>query len=433
MDPVLVGWLTTGLVLILLALGVPIAFAMATCGILGWLMIGGMIPALALGSIVAFSKTSAFEYSVIALFILMGYVVFYAGIGADLYKTARSWIGHLPGGLSLATVVACGAFAAASGSSIASAASMGRIAVPEMLKVNYDKRLAAGCVAAGGTLAAMIPPSVDMVLYGIIVEQSIGKLLIGGILPGLLEIALYSIMIVFWVKRSPSIAPLAPSATWKVRFTSLKPTWPILVVATAVIGGIYTGVFTPTEAGAIGASAAFIVGLSSRRLGWKGIKAALLEAIRTSAMIFAMIIGVFMFSYQFGVSHIPEIISEFLVGLPVHPLLVMSGIYVLMLILGSFLGTLPMFFLTLPFVFPAVVALGFDPIWFGIIMVHLSEVAVITPPFCLNVYALAGAVPEVGVPVILRGIWRFLIMDIVMLAILTAFPQIATFLPSLMD
>ena len=432
MDPVLAGVLSSSLLLVLLTLGVPIGFGMGCAGMVGWFLIGGIVPAMGLSSVVAFARLNMFEYTVIPLFILMGYFVFYAGFGADLYKTCRNWVGHLPGGLALATVSGCAVFAATSGSTIASAATMGRIAVPEMINAGYDKRLAAGCVAAGGTLSAMIPPSILMVLYGIIAETSISKLLIAGILPGLVEVVLYSLCILFWVKKNPGIAPLAPKTTWRMKIVSLKDTWAVILIALIVICGIYFGVFTPTEAGGVGALAAFIVALFSGRLNWGRMKGSFLETARTTGMIFVILIGAFMFGYQFGVSHLPQIFSEFLVGLDVPPLAIICGVCIMYLFLGSFIGSVPMMFLTLPFVLPAVLALGYNPIWFGVIMVHLCETAQITPPFAVNIFSLAGAVPDVSMPDIIRGIGPFLLMDILELVILIAFPQIALFLPSLM-
>jgi len=416
----------------MIVLGVPIAFAMGIAGVAGWFMIGGIVPAMGLASLVPFARLTIFEYTVIPLFIVMGNFVYYAGFGADLYRTCRNWIGHLPGGLALATVGGCAVFAATSGSTMASAATMGKIAVPEMIKAGYDKRLAAGCVAAGGTLSAMIPPSILMVIYGIIAEQSISKLLIAGIFPGLVEVALYCLLILFWARRDPKLAPPAPKATWKGRMGSLKYTWAVILIAMTVIGGIYMGVFTPTEAGGMGALASFLVAISSRRLSWSGIQESFLEAARMSVMIFTILIGAFMFSYQFGVSHLPQLFSEFLIGLKVPPLVIIGAICVMYLFLGCFIGSVPMMVLTLPFVFPAVVKLGYDPIWFGVIMVHLCETAQITPPFAVNIFALASAVPDVSVPDIINGIGRFILADIVELVLLIAFPQIALFLPSLM-
>ena len=309
---------------------------------------------------------------------------------------------------------------------------MGRVAIPEMIKYGYHPRLAAGVVAASGTLASLIPPSVILVIYGIITEQSVGKLLIAGFIPGVVSAAIYAGMIYVRVKISPELGQTQPAASWKQRFFSLKGTWGILIIIFLIMGGIYSGIFTPTEAGAAGAFGAFLLALGMRRLTKARFKESLLETGRTTIMIFSIIVGVLIFVRFLALSGLPDRMSEIVLMLPLPPLLILMLILMIYVFLGMFLDAIGMMMLTLPLIFPAVVALGYDPIWFGIILVKMCEICLITPPVGLNVYVVHSVAPDIPLEEIFRGVLPFVAMDILTVGLLILFPQIITFLPSLM-
>lgn len=432
MEPLTLGFLGLAAILVLVVLGMRIAFATALVGFLGLWVIKSMPVA---GNVVGFlphAIVAHYSLSVIPLFIIMGYYAFYAGLTDDLFFTARQWVGHLPGGLAIATVFGCAGFAACTGASTASAAIMGRVAIPEMIKYGYHPRLAAGVVAASGTLASLIPPSVILVIYGIITEQSVGVLLIAGFIPGILSAAIYAGMIYFHVRINPELGQLQPKVSWNARLKSLKRTWGVMVLIFLIIGGIYSGVFTPTEAGGAGAFGAFIMALSMRRLNWKRFKESLLETGHTTIMIFSVIVGVLIFVRFLALTGLPETFTQFVLSLPVPKTVILFLILLIYVFLGMFLDAIGMMMLTLPIVFPAIVALGYNPIWFGIIVVKMCEICLITPPVGLNVYVVRGVAPKIPIEQIFRGIIPFLAMDILTVCILVAFPQIVTFLPEQM-
>jgi len=370
-----------------------------------------------------------YSLSVIPLFIIMGYYAFYAGLTDDIFFTARQWVGHLPGGLAIASVFGCAGFAACTGASTASAAIMGRVAIPEMRKYGYHPRLAAGVVAASGTLASLIPPSVILVIYGIITEQSIGALLIGGFIPGVISAIIYAGMIYTRVKISPELGKLQPKASWKEKLYALKGTWGVLVLIFLIIGGIYSGVFTPTEAGGAGAFSAFLMALFMRRLTLERLKESLLETGRTTIMIFSIIVGVLIFVRFLALTGLPATFAEFVLELSLPRIVVILLIMSIYIFLGMFLDAIGMMMLTLPIVFPAVVALGYDPIWFGIIIVKMCEICLITPPVGLNCYIVRSVAPDIPLEEVFRGIIPFVAMDVLTVALFIAFPGIITFLP----
>jgi len=432
MDPLIMGLLGLLAIFVLVVLGMRIAFATALVGFVGLWSMKNIIVA---GKVVGFLPhgiVAHYSLSVIPLFIIMGYYAFYAGLTDDVFKTARAWVGHLPGGVAIATVFGCAGFAACTGASTASAAIMGRVAIPEMIKSGYHPRLAAGVVAASGTLASLIPPSVVLVIYGIITEQSIGELLIAGFIPGIVSAAIYAGMIYTRVKITPGLGTLQPKASWKERITSLKGTWGVLVLIVLIIGGIYSGIFTPTEAGGAGAFGAFLMALGMRRLTWARFKESLLETGHTTIMIFSIIVGVLIFVRFLALTGLPSDFSEFVLALPIPPILVLLLILLIYVFLGMFLDAIGMMMLTLPIVFPAVVALGYNPIWFGIILVKMCEICLITPPVGLNVYIVRSVAPKIPLEEIFRGIIPFLAMDILTVGVLIAFPQIVTWLPETM-
>jgi len=432
MDPLIMGLMGLGAIFVLVVLGMRIAFATALVGFVGmWIMKDFMVAGKVIGYL-PHGIVAHYSLSVIPLFIIMGYYAFYAGLTDDIFFTARQWIGHLPGGLAIATVFGCAGFAACTGASTASAAIMGRVAIPEMTKYGYHPRLAAGVVAASGTLASLIPPSVILVIYGIITEQSIGALLIGGFIPGVISAAIYAAMIYTRVKITPSLGKLQPEVTWKARFLALRGTWGVLVLIVLIVGGIYSGVFTPTEAGGAGAFGAFVMALSMRRLTWAQFKESLLETGRTTIMIFAIIVGVLIFVRFLALTGLPTTFAEFVLDLPLPPTLVIMLILCIYVFLGMFLDAIGMMMLTLPIIFPAVVALGFDPIWFGIILVKMCEICLITPPVGLNCYIVRSVAPNIPLEEIFRGILPFMIMDFLTVGLFIAVPQIITFLPGKM-
>jgi tripartite ATP-independent transporter DctM subunit len=432
MDPLIMGLLGLAGIFVLILLGMRIAFATALVGFVGLWVMKNMVVA---GKVVGFLPhgiVAHYSLSVIPLFIIMGYYAFYAGMTDDIFFTARQWIGHLPGGLAIATVFGCAGFAACTGASTASAAIMGRVAIPEMQKYGYHPRLAAGVVAASGTLASLIPPSVILVVYGIITEQSIGALLVGGFIPGVVSAAIYAGMIYTRVKLFPELGEVQPRASWKGRFVSLRRTWGVLLLIFLVIGGIYSGVFTPTEAGGAAAFSAFLMALFMRKLTMERLKESLLETGRTTIMIFAIIVGVLIFVRFLALTGLPTRFAEFILALQVPRLLILILILCVYIFLGMFLDAIGMLMLTLPIVFPAVVALGYDPIWFGIIAVKMCEICLITPPVGLNCYIVRSVAPNISLEEIFRGVIPFVAMDILTVGVFIVFPQIITFLPSKM-
>lgn len=431
--PTTVGWILLGAMIVVLFMGLPVAFGLLLVGIVGYWVLGGPIRTFMILGAVPYSEIANYPLTVVPLFILMGQLAYQAGFAHMLYKTAQKWVGSIPGGLAQATIVGGAAFGAACGSGLASCATLAKICIPAMRDVGVDDRLALGSVAAAGPIAQMIPPSIIMVVYGYITDQSIGKLLIAGIIPGLIAAGVFMVMIYVRCRLNPSLVPPMPGKiSWKDRIASLRHSWGIAMMALIVIGGIYTGVFTPTEAGALGASGTLLLGLLSRRLSMKSLKAAVMDSTKTTSMVFLIIAAAFVFGYFMGISRIPTNLSEFITGLPVPRFVILVGVLILYIIAGMFIDMLAFAFLTLPVIFPAIKALGYDPIWFGVITVHMFEVALITPPFGLNLFIIRGIVPDKSLRDVIRGVGWFVLMDIVTLAIYVAFPQVATWLPSLM-
>lgn len=432
MDPLYMGFLGVGAIFLSVMLGMRIAFATALIGFLGlWALKGFTVAGNVLGFL-PHGIVAHYSLSVVPLFIIMGYYAFYAGLTDNVFFTARQWVGHLPGGLAIATVFGCAGFAACTGASTASAAIMGRVAIPEMIKYGYHPRLAAGVVAASGTLASLIPPSVMLVIYGIITEQSIGALLVAGFIPGIISAAIYAGMIYGRVKISPELGELQPNVAFKEKIASLKGTWGVFLLVFLIIGGIYSGVFTPTEAGGAGAMGAFIMALAMRKLTLAKFKESLLETGKTTIMIFSIIVGVLIFVRFLALSGLPSAFSEFVIGLPLPPLMILILMLCLYIFLGMFLDAIGMMMLTLPIIYPAVLALGFDPIWFGIILVKMCEICLITPPVGINVYVVRSTAPTIPLEEIFRGVLPFVVMDVLTVALFIAFPQIITFLPNSM-
>jgi tripartite ATP-independent transporter DctM subunit len=433
MSPIVIGTLGSALLVVLLCFGMPIAFAMLLVGFLGISYLASVQAAMPVLARTVYEVASNYPYTIIPLFILMGGLAGNAGITQELYKTFDKWFRKLPGGLAISTIAACAGFAALSGSSVAATAAMGTIALPEMRRYNYAPRLATGVVAAGGTLGFLIPPSLGFVVYGMLTEQSIGKLLIAGVLPGIiLSLAFISVVFVE-VKSDPSLAPMNPAAvSWKGKLRALSGVWETLLVFCLVMGGIYLGFINPTEAGAIGATALFILVLSKRRLTFRDLVASLLEALRISVMVLFLVAGANVFSYFLALSNIPAAFSSWLTGLEVSRYVILGILVLAYLILGCFLDAISMMVLTMPVIFPVITSLGFDPIYFGVICVLMMEAGLITPPVGLNVYTLAGVAKDVPMEEIFRGTLPFLISIIAVVILITLFPKICLFLPSMM-
>jgi len=409
-----------------------IGFAAALVGLIGIAVIRGWGAMMGVADFLPYAVTASFPFSVIPLFILMGYFAFHAGLTRDIFTTARTWVGHFPGGLAVATCFGSAGFAACSGSSTAAAAVMGKVTIPEMRRYGYDPKLAAGAVAASGTIASMIPPSVVIVIYGVITEQSVGTLLIAGFIPGILEAILYGGMVFTRCRVNPTLGAALPATSWKEKLISLRRVWGMLVLMAIILGGIYAGVFTPTEAGGIGAAGALIMALSLRRLNWSDFKVSILETGKTTAMIFAIMVGVLIMLRLFALSGLTGALTTLMLGLPWPRLGILVVILLLYVFLGTFLNVTGMLMVTLPLIFPVVVGLGYDPIWFGIIAVRMCEIAFITPPVGINVYAVRAVAPDIAVEDIFRGTFWFLAMDFLGLVLLIAFPAIALWLPSTM-
>lgn len=445
MDGSLLALIAGVAVLVLLAMRVPIAFGLLAVGIVGLFVLGafrfggfnldmGWRSTMSMLSRDPYSFVASFTLMAIPMFLLMGNFAFRSGATRDAYATARVWLSALPGGLALASVAACGLFAAISGSSLATAAAMGRIAVPEMLRAGYDKRLASGAVAAGGTLGALIPPSILMVIFGIFAEQSIGQLLIGGIIPGILTGLSYAVIIVVRVRMFPELAPrIETSFGWGEKVRSLGGTWQILLIFSVIIAVIYTGVATPTEAAAVGAFAVLMLGLMRRRLDRGGIWGAVRETVTQTAMIFAIAIASKVLVSFVAFTGVSAQLAAWAGDIEGGRIWVLLGICALYVLLGMFMDPIGILLLTLPVVVPIVDALGYNLIWFGILLVKLLEVGMITPPVGLNVFVLKAAVGDsVKLEDVFRGIGPFLLMDIVTIAIMIALPGLILWLPNLM-
>lgn len=429
MSSELIGVFGILLLFILLALKMHIGIAMALVGFLGMCVIQDTQSAMYILSITPLAESQSYTLSVIPLFILMGQFSFISGISEDIYKTVYTWTGRFRGGLAMATIMACGGFAAVCGSSLATGATMGMVAIPEMNKYCYDQRLSTGCVAAGGTLGILIPPSIGFVIYGILTEESIGKLFMAGLLPGLLLTALFLTTIYVQCRVHPEMGPCGPPTTWETKIKSLSGTWAMLLLFIIVMGGIYLGIFTPTEAAGIGAFGALVFTFIRRRLTWATFQQSLKETGMTTAMIFLIIIGANILSSFLGLTGLPMLLADTMAALPLPRYAILAAMLLIFLALGCVMDCYAIMILVLPILFPVVQALQFDPIWFGVIMVIVLEAGLITPPIGLNVFVLKGAAPDIQLSTVFRGIWPFLLALVFTIVVLTIFPQIALYIP----
>ena len=435
MNEITIGFLSIILFLILLGLQMPIAYAMALTGFLGFSYIVSPEAAYRVVSKDIYSTFSSYTLSVIPMFVFMGFVAFYSGIGSRVYNFAYKLIGHWPGGLSIATQVTCGLFGAVCGSNTATAATIGAIAIPEMKKYKYDDSLSTASVAAGGALGILIPPSVIFIVYGIATEQSVKSLFLAGILPGVLLMSLYMATVYILAKKDPVLAPPGPKFSWKERLETLQGgICEVFLVFAVSLGGLFLGWFTPTESGAVGAFSILVLSLLEKRLTLEGLKKALMDTTRTTAMIMLLVAGAVIFGRLMAVSRIPFELASWAGNLPLPAFAVMVIILVIYCILGCFIDALALVLLTIPIFYPVVVnVLGYDPIWFGVVIVLVVAMGVITPPVGMNVYIIKGIVPDIPLETIFRGIWPFLGALILCILLLIAFTPIATFLPGLLS
>jgi tripartite ATP-independent transporter DctM subunit len=420
-----------GALAVLLLAGVPIAFGMIIVGVAGTVSILGVDPALALLGQIPVSQTASYELSVVPMFILMGAFVARSGIAAGLYDACHALIGHKRGGLAVATIVACGGFAAVCGSSVATAATFSRVAYPSMRRYGYHEGLAAASICAGGTLGILIPPSVIMVLYGVMTGTDVAKLFIAGLVPGVLAIALYTLVIQVIVWRNPRAGPAAQRVALAQAARALAHVWPVLALFALVIGGLYFGAFTATEGGAIGALGAFLFALWRRALTWRTLLDSAVETARTTGALFAILIGALLFSQFMNFAGLPEALKEAVSAFGAQPLLVIGLILLLYVVLGTFFEELSMVLLTVPIFYPLVVSLGFDPIWFGIVIVMVVELGLISPPVGMNLFVVQSTL-KTPLGVLWRWITPFALADVIRLAIVVAAPQLVLFLPGLM-
>ena len=433
MTPEMVGIIGIVLMVFLFLLRVPVAFSMAVVGLVGFMYLSGANSAFSLLAQDVYETLSSYPLSVIPMFILMGSFAFTSGIGQRLYAASYSWFGQYRGGLTIATVIACSGFAAICGSTAATAATMGKIALPEMKKYGYDDVLATGTVAAAGTLGILIPPSTVFIVYGILTEQSIGQLFIAGIIPGVILSIFFVAVVVFLCMRNPKLGPPALPTSWRAKVRSLSGIIEAIILFSLAVGGLLLGWFSPTQAGAIGATGAFLIGLFRGRFDMKLILQETKDGLRTACMVLFIITGATVFGHFLAMSNIPFALADWVEKLPLPPLAIMGVLVFIYFIGGFFMDSMALIVVTIPIFFPIVQRLGFDPIWFGVLVVLTGEMGVITPPVGVNVFVIKGIAPDVPLGTIFRGIFPFLGAIILLTVILFIFPEIATFLPGLVS
>ncbi|PXF31668.1 C4-dicarboxylate ABC transporter permease [Pokkaliibacter plantistimulans] len=425
MSSEMIGGMSMGILLLLLVLRVPIALSMLLVGFFGFAAVTSMDAAISMLKSVPQEVLANYDYSAIPMFIFMGVLASHSGMAKQLFNAARSMFGGWRGGMALAAVSACGVFSAISGSSLATASTMSRVALPEMERSGYAPGLAAGTLAAGGTLGIMIPPSIALLLYAIITEQSVGDMFMAGILPGLAGLLFYIITVAVVVKFWPHLAGEAASTTWAEKFRAVLGMVPFALVFLMIIGGIYGGIFTPTEAAAVGAFITLLYAIS-QHIGWQGFMQAVKETLILSSVIFFMLLGATVFGYLISASRISFSIVDYVVSLNMTTFGVMACILLMYFVLGCFMDSIAMLLLTVPVVFPIVVGMGIDPVWFGVVTVLTVELGLITPPVGMNVFVIQAMAPHIAINKIFRGVTPFIISDFVRLGVLLAFPIMAT-------
>jgi C4-dicarboxylate transporter DctM subunit len=430
MSPTTIGIIGIIVLIVFFIIRMPVGMSMAFVGIIGAMFL--MSPTAALSMIARdfYETFTSYGLTVIPMFVFMGAIAFASGISSRLYKAGYIVLGRLPGGLAMATIAGCAGFAAICGSTNATAAAMGKVALPEMKQYGYDDSLATGCVAAAGSLGILIPPSTIFIVYGIMTEQSIGKLFISGVLPGILLAGLMCIVVLLWCWKNPRVAPAGKPTTWKEKIEGIAGALETLVLFLIVILGLFLGWFSPTQAAGAGCAATLLIGIARRQITFHAFWEAVIDSVKITCMIMIILAGAMVFGHFMAVARIPLVLSEWSMSLPLPPLAIMGIILFLYLIGGCFMDSLAMITLTIPIFYPAVIALGFDPIWFGVIIVLVVEMGVITPPVGINVYVINGIAEGVPLEVIFRGIFPFLAAEVICIIILIFFPIIATFLPS---
>ena len=412
--------------------GMYLGAAMGMFGFLGLAYVRGFDHALGEVMTVPYTIFSSYDLTVIPLFILMGQICFYAGMSADLFGTTYKWLGQMRGGLAMAAVGACAGFAAICGSSVATAVTMGLVALPEMKRYKYDDALSTGTLAAGGTIGILIPPSLSFIIYGIMTSQSIGELFIAGILPGIVQALLFMTAIFIVCSRNPLLGPAGPRTSFKEKIFSLKDTWIVILLFVCIIGSLYSGICTPTEAAAVGSFVAFIFAVAKKRLTRKTMWLSFLDTVKSTSMLMIIFVGAIIMSHFLAVTRIPTMLADTVVALEVNRYVVLGLILIVYLILGCLMDPGSMLLLTIPTFYPVILALHFDPIWFGVLVTIMCEIGCITPPVGLNVFVIRGIAGDVPMYTIFRGIVPFLIADVVLVAIVILFPWLSLFLPSLM-
>ena len=426
----LVGFIA---IFVLALLRMPLSFSMGLVGFVGIGLTRGWDPALASTAQVVYETGFAYTLSVIPLFILMGNFVARAGLAHELFAAAEAFVGHFRGGLAHATVAACAGFGAICGSSIATAATMGKVAYPSMKKLGYSDTLSSGVIAAGGTLGIMIPPSTIMVIYGIITETNIGKLFAAGVIPGILTALLMMAAIAYMTYKDPEQAPAGRRSTWAERWAALRGIWGVALLVVVVLGGIYGGLFTATEGAGFGAAGAFLFALARRRLTWSILTQVLVESARTTAMLFTLLIAATIFANFVNFTTMPGDLKDWITHLSLSPVMLITAMMLVYIVLGTVMEELTMVLLTIPLFFPIVTSLGFDPVWFGVLIVMIVQIGLISPPVGMNMFVLNALLPNVGLSKIYKGCWPFVLVMAFVLGLLIAFPQISLWLPSLMN
>ena len=432
MSPLEIGILGGIALFFFIALGLPIGVSMGAVAVVGLAAVTNVEAAFSRLAHTSFSMTANYLTAVIPLFVFMGELAYVSGLTREAYSATYKWLGRLPGGLAMATIGGCAGFAAVCGSSEATALTIGSFALPEMRQHKYDPRLAVGSVAAGGTLGILIPPSMAFVLYGLITEQSIGKLFLAGVLPGILLALLFMITIYILAKSSPFMGPAGGETSWREKLSAVKDIWGVLILFLVVMGGIYGGILTPTEAAAAGAFSAFVIALIRRKVTRQNLVTSFMNTLRVTGFVFVIIIGAVLFGYFMAASGVSMALADFIISLPFPPLFILISILILYLVLGCLMDAYAMVLITMPILYPLVLGLGFDPIWFGVLIVIMMEMGMITPPIGMNVFVIKGIARDVPMYAIFQGAFPFVIAMALCVSIIIAFPQIALFLPRAM-
>ncbi len=430
MSPEIIGIIGILVFLLLMFLKMPIGFCAALVGFVGFCLIRGFAPGLSILSTVPYSESTKYIMSAVPIFVFMGYIAAHVELTKSAFSVASKWVGHLPGGLAMGTTIGCAAFGAVCGDTIATSATMVPVSLPELRRFKYSDSLSLGCIASAGNLGFLIPPSIGFVIYAILTEESIGSLFMAGIIPGTLCMILFCITIYIMCRKNPALGPAGPKASWRERFKSLKDVWGLLFLFILVMGGLYTGFFTATEGASIGAFGAFVLGLANRKLTWSRLKASLLDTGKLTAMLFILIIGSLIFSRFMTISGIPRELGNFIGDLTLNKYAILAVMLLFYVFVGFFMDVIAVVMITVPIFYPIVIALGFDPVWFGVLILVTMLIGSITPPFGILVFTVHGMVKEVPLYSIFKGTMPFALALVVLLLLLVAIPQIALFLPN---